>query len=315
MTVARLSVEGNRLVADGRPVLLRGASIADPFYLGWEGRFGEELLDVLAGWGANVVRVPVHPLFWRRCPDYAERYLDVLLEWAEGKDMYVIIDWHAIGNPLTGETPFPSWASREPWRGQPYEPDINLARAFWRAISERYSGRTNVLYELFNEPTWIGWRTWRRVAEILLKAVRENDRDVVVLVGGTDWCSDLRWARRAPLEGPDVAYAVHVYPRHRPSSWPGRWGFLCSRSPVLITEWGFKEDASIWSWHLRGAVESFGRPLMDYARGRVAGWVAWIFHPRWEPNMLSNWRYELTPFGSFVKAVMEEAAGCRGEGL
>lgn len=300
-SVMGLRVEGTRLVEGKAPTSLRGASIADPAYLDWEGELRREHIRVLASWGANTIRVPVHPIFWRRLPDYAERYLDLVLSWAREESMYAIIDWHAIGNPITRESPFPSWARREPWGGPPYDPDLRLARSFWAYISRRYLGWPNVIYELFNEPAWISWRAWVRVAEFLLRAVRENDEEAPVLVAGTSWCYDLSWLKKAQVKDSNVAYATHVYPCLGLRRWDKSWGSLCHEFPILITEWGFKEDASIWSWHLRGSADGFGRQLMKYARGRVAGWVAWVFHPTWEPNMLANWRYELTSFGSFVR--------------
>lgn len=102
----RLAVRGNRLVAEGEEVVLKGVAIADPCFLDWEGRFEEELFDELKGWGVNVVRVPIHPVFWKRYPDYSERYLDKIIEWSAERGIYVIIDWHAIGNPKTGRPRF-----------------------------------------------------------------------------------------------------------------------------------------------------------------------------------------------------------------
>ena len=55
-------VDGNRFVNDrGETVVFRGVSIADPDKVKREGQWSPALFETLADWGANVVRLPVHP--------------------------------------------------------------------------------------------------------------------------------------------------------------------------------------------------------------------------------------------------------------
>ena len=300
--VPTLAIRGNKLVAYGEEIFLRGTSIADPAFLDWEGRFNETLFDEIKKWGFNAVRVPIHPIFWRRYPDYLDRYLDKVIEWCEEREIYVIIDWHAIGNPKTGETEMHEWFEWEPWKGIAYDANFSLAISAWEKISERYKNRSNVLYEIFNEPTWITWDEWKPLAEKLIDVIREHD-DAVIIVGGVDWAYDLRGAMEKPIKGDNIAYAVHVYPGRPRESWEDYWGRLAEVKPLIITEWGFKKKPQYGSY-LKGTRENFGEPLIAYAEGRVAGWVAWIFHPSWEPNMIRDWNYTPTDFGSFVKEVL-----------
>jgi hypothetical protein len=33
-------------------------------------------------------------------------------------------------------------------------------------------------------------------------------------------------------------------------------------------------------------------------------WIAWCFHPTWQPNMITNWNFELTDEGRLVKQTL-----------
>ena len=72
-----ISVKGNRFVNPaGEPMLFRGVSVADPDKLVVQGRWNRALFAAVKDMGANLVRLPVHPVAWReRTP---EAYLAVL---------------------------------------------------------------------------------------------------------------------------------------------------------------------------------------------------------------------------------------------
>ena len=49
--------------------------------------------------GAKLVRIPVHPVAWReRTPAEYIKLLDQAVGWCTELEMYVILDWHTIGN-------------------------------------------------------------------------------------------------------------------------------------------------------------------------------------------------------------------------
>ena len=59
----------------------------------------KEYFDQLRIWGANIVRFPVHPQAWRK--HGKANYLTLLdqgIQYAKEAGLYVIIDWHSIGN-------------------------------------------------------------------------------------------------------------------------------------------------------------------------------------------------------------------------
>ena len=64
------------------------------------------------------------------------------MEWCTELEMYVIIDWHTIGNLKT-----------EIFQDPMYNTTMRETYEFWRTIARHYNGNQTVaFYELFNEP-------------------------------------------------------------------------------------------------------------------------------------------------------------------
>jgi endoglucanase len=80
-----ISVKGNKFMnSSGDTMMFRGLAIADPDKLDDQGHWNKAHFEKIKEMGANIVRIPVHPVAWReRTP---EKYLQL------------IIDWHSIGN-------------------------------------------------------------------------------------------------------------------------------------------------------------------------------------------------------------------------
>ena len=156
-----IRVEGNRFVGPGgETVMLRGFSFSDPDRLDRAGRWDQALFEeARVRWNANIVRLPVHPAAWRERGEEAYlRLLDDGLRWAEENSLYVIIDWHSIGNLRT-----------ELFQHPMYNTTKTETLRFWKSIAARYGNRPVVaFYELFNEPTRfngtlgrIGWAEFK----------------------------------------------------------------------------------------------------------------------------------------------------------
>ncbi len=121
-------MDGNRIKDEkGNIVVLRGVSIADPYFLDRVyHHFNEaDFAELAEEWRATVVRVPFHPDFWEHDPNYAVSYLDPIVIWGEKYGLYILLGWHTHGNPVTGEVESPKWGSgppRFPWLGTPIIP-------------------------------------------------------------------------------------------------------------------------------------------------------------------------------------------------
>ena len=95
-----VKVEGNKFVGqDGKELVLRGLCFSDPVKLVRDGQWNERYFDEAASWGANVVRFAMHPSNLRQMGwDSTMVILDSGIQWAKQRGMYVIMDWHSIGN-------------------------------------------------------------------------------------------------------------------------------------------------------------------------------------------------------------------------
>lgn len=158
----RISVQGNHFVNPaGETVLFRGLAVADPDKLAAQGHWNRELFAAVKDMGANLVRLPVHPIAWRsRTPAGYLPLLDQAVDWCTDLGVYVIIDWHSIGNLKSGMFQAPM-----------YETSVAETLNFWRTIALHYRGNHTVaFYELFNEPTHfrgmlgtLSWTDWREL--------------------------------------------------------------------------------------------------------------------------------------------------------
>ena len=78
-----LRVQGNQFVdATGKPVVFRGVAVSDPDKLERGGHWNKGLFEEIRAWGANIVRLPVHPVAWRaRGPQAYLALLDQGVAW------------------------------------------------------------------------------------------------------------------------------------------------------------------------------------------------------------------------------------------
>lgn len=304
----RVSVKGNQFTAGGAPVIFHGMSIADPDKLEREQHWDKKIFDEIKSWGANLVRFPVHPASWHK--QGQEKYLALLdrgIKYAGDLGLYVIIDWHSIGNLKT-----------EKFQSPMYETTKKETLEFWDIISKRYKDNTTVaFFELFNEPTTYGgqlgeisWAEWKTMNEEMIKIIRNNKATTVPLVAGFNWAYDLTPVANDPVNAEGIGYVSHPYPMKRQKPWEPQWtadwGFTAKKYPLILTEIGFcgKED--------RGAHvpvisdESYGDAITTYSKDNNISYVLWVFDPQWAPMLIDNWEFTPTRQGRYFKAAMSK---------
>jgi len=345
-----LAVRGRSLVRidTGAPVRLRGVNrsgleYAEPgpagsgpsgagAFLDSVG-FDEADLRRIAGWGANVVRVPFTQDFVLRgrggatAADYLAA-LDQVVAWAEACGVYTLLDLQ--------------WIDADTPRGVGQDGSINRVPALpdaesieaWRILASRHRDRPSVLFDLFNEPhtpmqtdeapllgirpdggLWrlparvVGMDEWQPWALRLVAEIRAAHPASVIFVSGVRWAHDLRGfplRRRSghPVDG--LVYSTHVYPWTTIGLWPGRpperawhraFGHLAAAHPVFAGEWGGGPSDVDW-----------GRRLLAYLEATTVGWTAWSWCD-WPPLVADHRAGDCTPtpFGNVVKAGLAQA--------
>jgi endoglucanase len=295
-----VKVKGNQFVdRQDKPLILRGLALSDPDKLYRAGHWNEDYFRRARDWGANVVRIPIHPDRWRRLGE--KGYLELLdqgVEWAKKYQMLVIVDWHVIGNFKT-----------ELFQDAIYDTTRKETHRFWQVIAVHYKNEPVVaFYEIFNEPTtyneqlgdW-SWAEWKSQAETIIKIILANNPIAIPLVGGLDWDYDLTPIGKNPINIPGVGYTVHPYPQKRPQPWEEKWekdfGYLAEKYPVFATEFGFERKGFV---PCIGTPE-YGRHLIDYFSRKGISWTVWCFDPNWFPTLFSDWNFTPTEQGEFFR--------------
>jgi lysophospholipase L1-like esterase len=317
---AQLSISGKDFVtAAGDTFIFRGVNIGDPDKLDSQGQWTRALFEEIHSWGANTVRLPVHPVAWReRGADWYFARIDEAVLWANALDMYLVIDWHSIGNLQTQQFQHPMYVTS----------GVETA-TFWRGIAHRYAEVPTVaVYELFNEPTdnYIGfgsgslgkadWDGWRDMLESLIDLVRVYDPSAIALVGGFNWAYDLAPVADRPVRRDGVAYAVHVYPQKaRPEDgsrqaqfdlWQSQWGWAADRYPLFASEIGWvREDGYGAHVPVIDNSGSYGPQLVEFMEARGISWAVWNFDPDWSPTLIADWSFTPTEQGRFFRDVMQ----------
>lgn len=300
----RIIVQGNEFVNEnGELVVFRGYSSKDPHKLKEEKRWNKEYFQEIKKWGGNVVRIPVHPLHWRLRGQ--ENYLELLdqsVVWAAANDLYVIIDWHSIGNVKTGLYLNPI-----------YYTDLHETFNFWKVIAERYGDNPTVaFYELFNEPALyngkfgkLSWKEWKEIMEEMILVVRANGGMGIPLVAGFNWAYDLTPVRDLPIEADGIGYVSHPYPQKREKPWEDQWtsdwGFVKEKFPVILSEIGFCAADDPGAHVPVISDSSYGEAITTYADERNISYVVWVFDLEWSPRLFIDEKFNPSNHGKFWK--------------
>ncbi len=316
-----LSINGNQLVdSDNKVFTLKGLNIADIDKLARQGQWKKSLFDEVAAWGSNVVRIPIHPMAWRaRGKHWYFQELDNAVKWANEHQMYLIIDWHSIGNLKT-----------EMFQHPMYSTNIAETSNFWRDIAFRYKGVPTVaVYEIFNEPTddfigngkgslgKISWDEWRELMESMVDIVKVYNEQAIPLIAGFNWAYDLSEVMEKPIRREGIAYAIHPYPQKAKvaeesidafkQAWQKQWGYVAERYPLMATELGWVKTggygAHVPVLHDNG---TYGPAIVEFMAERNISWAAWVFDPEWSPVMIKDWDFTPSEQGEFFKKTLLE---------
>lgn len=294
ITTPRVKVLENKFVgANNEVIQFKGMNASDPDRLEKEGMWTQSYFDEMNSWGANLIRFPMHPSAWRERGQ--EAYLDLIdqgIAMAEKSNMYVILDWHSIGNLETAQ-----------YQHERYYTTKEETFEFWEIMAKRYgSNPTVAFFEFFNEPTTIRgelgqltWQQWKSINEELIDLVRKHDAEAIPLIAGFDWAYELHNVMEHPIDAEDVAYVSHPYPmkRKKPweSAWESDWGHVSDKYPVILTEVGFCTEEEKGA-HVPVIDDgTYVKAITDYADSKGVSLVIWVFDDLWSPSLIKDWDF------------------------
>jgi hypothetical protein len=151
-------------------------------------------------------------------PDAQRELIKAGVMAAVKNDIYVIIDWHS--HTATDQ--------------------LEEATAFFEEVAQAYGGYNNVIFEIFNEPTNIGWPLIKSYADSIVTVIRKHS-DNLILVGNPNWDQRPDVAIGKEVEDPkhNVAYTFHYYAMtHGKSQMNNADRAIKAGLPVFVSEWG-----------------------------------------------------------------------------
>ncbi len=150
-----LSVRGNQLLAGGAPIILHGVNRSGTEYgciQGWgfeDGPMDQASVNAIAGWGANLVRIPLNEDCWLGIngvnPAYGgTNYISAIRSFVSEVNtagMYAELSlmWAAPGSIQATY--------------QPGAPDEDHSPAMWASLASTFAGDSDVILAPWGEPT------------------------------------------------------------------------------------------------------------------------------------------------------------------
>lgn len=313
--VAPITVQGNQILFGGQVDSIAGVSL---FWsnTGWGAeRFynADAVAYVKDAWNADLVRValgvdPTSSGPFGDSPSGA--YLDntngntqvqydmatTVIDAAIANDMYVIVDWHSH-------------------HAEDFTSD---AVQFFGQISAQYGSYNNIIYEVYNEPLDVSWSgVIKPYAEQVIRTIRQNDPDNLIIVGTPNWSQDVDQAANDPITAySNIAYTLHFYAGTHLAEEDGGEGYLIGKArdalsrgiPLFVTEWGtVNADGD------GGANEYQTRKWMDFLRQNNISHANWSLHDKEEgasilrpgANAGGGWQDgDLTDSGRLVRDII-----------
>jgi endoglucanase len=250
-THGQLKVKGTQLVDEkGKDIVLRGVSFG---WHNWWPRFynAGAVKWLHEDWKCTVVRAAmgIEPdKGYLKDPAGSVSKIKAVVDAAIKEGIYVIIDWH--------------------------DHNIHQAEAieFFDKMSKEYGKYPNVIYEIFNEPDHETWPEVKAYSEAVIKTIRANDPDNIILVGSPRWDQDIHLPAADPIKGFDnLMYTMHFYAGTHKKWLRDRTDEAMKKGlPIFVSECAGMEatgdgplDHAEW------------RAFIEWMEARKISWVTW----------------------------------------
>jgi len=248
----QLRVEGTQLTdQNNNPVVLRGMSFG--WHSMWPRFYNEEAVAWLKkDFKCNVVRaamgIELGKMSYLKDPVFSKEKIDAVVNGAIKSDIYVIIDWHSH--------------------------NINLKEAceFFNEMSKKYAKYPNIIYEIFNEPDQESWPEIKAYSEEVIKVIRKNDSDNIILVGSPHWDQDVNLPAADPIKGyANIMYTMHFYAATHGKELRDKTDEALKKGlPIFISESAGMEATGDGPLNIKAWQE-----YIDWMENRKLSWITW----------------------------------------
>ena len=257
----KLKVSGTQLVNEcGNPIQLRGMSTHGPQW--FRNCYSEASLDVLVkDWGISIFRLAMYveeqgyitnPSGWRQ-------WIDSYVDYCGQRGIYCLIDWHVLnpGNPNAHK---------------------DDAIEFWKYMSQKHGQKAHVLYEICNEPNGVGWSDVKNYATDVVKAIRDNNDNTVIIIGTPTWSQDVDIASSDKVNGTNIMYTLHFYAgSHRGELRSKAQSALNNNAPIFVTEFGTSHASGDANYS-----PDETKTWINWLNERKISWICWSYSDKGE---------------------------------
>jgi endoglucanase len=217
-------------------------------------------------WNADFIRISMYVQEggFETDPAGFTAQVNEAVETATELGLYAIIDFHIL---------------------TPGDPNFNLDRAksFFADVSAAHAAKTNVIYEVANEPNGVSWDDIKAYAEQVIPVIRANSPDSVVLVGtrgfsslGLTDGSDETEIIDDPVAFDNVMYTFHFYAASHREDRQAVVERAAQSLPLFVSEFGTQtftgdgandlQSATTWLDLLKSLKISYA--MWSYSDGR-----------------------------------------------
>jgi endoglucanase len=273
----QLSLKGTQLVdKNQQPIILRGVSFG--WHSMWPRFYNEKAVSWLTkNFKCNVVRaamgIEAGEHSYMKEPGFSKDKIEAIIKGAIKSDIYVIIDWHSHNINLTE------------------------AKEYFDKISKKYGKYPNVIYEVYNEPDYETWPEVKAYSEEIIKVIRTNDPDNIILVGSPHWDQDVNLPAADPIKGYDnLMYTMHFYAATHKKELRDRTDEAIKRGlPIFVSESAGMEATG------NGPIDyKSWQEYLDWMEAKKISWIVWSISDKDETcSMLKksassegNWKNE-----------------------
>ncbi|MBP1225144.1 glycoside hydrolase family 5 protein [Flavobacterium sp. 1355] len=248
----QLSVQGTQLTdKNNNPIVLRGMSFG--WHSMWPRFYNEKAVSWLKkDFNCNVVRaamgIELGEKAYIKDSLFSKQKIEAVIKGAIKADIYVIVDWHS------------------------HNVNLKEAKAFFAEVSKKYSKYPNIIYEVFNEPDYETWPEVKAYAEEVIKVIRHNDPDNIILVGSPHWDQDVNLPASEPIKGfNNIMYTMHFYAATHGKELRDRTDeAIKSGLPIFISESAGMEATGDGPLNIKAWEE-----YIDWMESRKLSWVTW----------------------------------------
>lgn len=248
----QLSVQGTQLVdKNNNPIVLRGLSFG--WHSLWPRFYNEKAVSWLKkDFNCNIVRaamgIELGDLSYINNPQFSKEKIEAVVNGAIKSDIYVIIDWHS------------------------HNVNLKEAKEFFAEMSKKYAKYPNIIYEVFNEPDYETWWEVKNYSEEIIRVIRENDPNNIILVGCPRWDQDINLPAEDPIVGyTNIMYTMHFYAATHGKELRDRTdAAIKSGLPVFISESAGMEASGDGPLNYQAWQE-----YIDWMEDRKISWITW----------------------------------------